>query len=185
MSDYGTHKKNNIYIMKITLYRRIIKGEYAEGVMSVGGKEVCDTLENAYTCLPKGEYRLELKKCKHYEHRMVLVGKEQLKEEPKAQPDEGAETQQEGTTASITAKNDRRCRICPRLDNVNQNTVLQKYCPMIKQGNGVHNRHDGSILVGKRGALGLLINTEDAYEALFERLRKTVKRGAGVTLEIL
>ena len=64
------------------------------------------------------------------------------------------------------------------------NSSLPCYCPMLKPGNGIHNRLDGSILVGVYNSLGSLIHTKDIFDALYERIRKAISRGTVVTLII-
>ncbi len=65
------------------------------------------------------------------------------------------------------------------------NFVLPCYCPMIKPGNGIHSRLDGSILVGKYNCLNSLIHPRDAFDPLYERIRKSLSRGNQVTLTVL
>ena len=69
-----------------------------------------------------------------------------------------------------------RCADCPRMRFVFGNTR--------KPGNGIHNRHDGSIVVGTRSSLGCIIHPRNAFAALYDRIRKNVERGRVVTLEI-
>jgi hypothetical protein len=80
------------------------------------------------------------------------------------------------------------CDRCPRSLNPNPsslNFVLPCYCPMLKPGNGVHNRLDGSILVGKFNTWGAIIHPKDAFDPLYERIRKSLSRGNQVTLTVL
>lgn len=76
------------------------------------------------------------------------------------------------------------CSQCPKLSFVNNNSILPCYCPMIKPGNGIHGRLDGSILVGKYNSLNCLIHPRDAFNPLYERIRKSVSRGNQVTLTV-
>lgn len=57
------------------------------------------------------------------------------------------------------------------------NTCLPRYCPMLKPGNGIHGRKDGSILLGTRTALGLLVHPRASFDRLYDRLRKNQERG--------
>ena len=77
------------------------------------------------------------------------------------------------------------CSSCPRKHYVNHNTVMPCFCPMIKPGNGIHSRHDGSILVGHRQCQGLLIHPREVFATLYDRLRMTIQRGNEVTLKII
>ena len=73
---------------------------------------------------------------------------------------------------------------CKQFTFVCNNTTLPCYCPQIKPGNGVHNRLDGSILVGCYNCLGSLIHPKDAFDSLYERIRKSISRGNQVSLII-
>jgi hypothetical protein len=55
---------------------------------------------------------------------------------------------------------------------------------MLKPGNGTHNRLDGSILVGKYNCLNSLIHPKTVFDPLYERIRKSIRRGHQVTLII-
>ena len=56
---------------------------------------------------------------------------------------------------------------------------------MIKPGNGVHNRLDGSILVGQYNCLNSLIHPRTTFDPLYERIRKSLSRGNVVKLIIV
>ena len=140
--------------MNIVITRTLTKGEYTHGHLTIDGLRVCDTLENANGLIPSGEYQITLIKCKQYSRKMLLLN-------PKAP-----------------------CLKCPKLKLVTNNSVLPCYCPMLKAGNGVHNRLDGSILVGTYNCLGSLVHPKDAFDSLFERIRKSISRGNEVILTI-
>jgi len=74
------------------------------------------------------------------------------------------------------------CSGCKRLSLVSNNTVLPCCCPMLKPGNGVHNRLDGSIIVGERVVPGCLIHPKAAFDSLYDRIRKSIQRGGQVEL---
>ena len=61
---------------------------------------------------------------------------------------------------------------------------MPRHCPMIKPGNGIHGRHDGSILVGTRSSFGCIIHPKTAFDTLYERIRKNLERKREVTLVI-
>ena len=141
--------------MKIVITRLFTKGEYTHGSLSIDGTRICSTLENANAKVPAGEYVITLIKCKQYSRKMVLLN-----------------------TASP-------CDRCPKLSFVSNNTTLPCYCPMLKPGNGIHGRLDGSILVGKYNCLNSLIHPKDVFDPLYERIRKSLSRGNQVLLTIL
>lgn len=129
-------------------------GEYTHGHLSIDGIRVCDTLENANELIPSGAYQVSLTKCKQYARKMLCLN-------PSAP-----------------------CSKCPKFKLVTNNSTLPCWCPMLKPGNGVHNRLDGSILVGQRNCLGSLVHPKDAFDSLFERIRKSISRGNEVVLII-
>ena len=140
--------------LNLVLTRLFTKGEYTHGSLSIDGIKICSTLENANALVPAGDYTIRLAKCKQYSRKMLLLN-------PKAP-----------------------CLKCPKLKLVTNNSVLPCYCPMLKPGNGVCGRLDGSILVGQRNCLGCLVHPKDAFDSLYERIRKSLSRGNEVILTI-
>lgn len=140
--------------MHITIQRIRTSGEYVHGLLSIDGNRVCDTLENANGKVPAGQYPITLNRCKQYARKMPCLN------------------------------SDSPCDLCPKLKFVYNNTTLPCYCPMLKPGNGVHNRLDGSILVGRYNCWGSLIHPKDAFDALYERIRKAISRGTVITLTV-
>jgi hypothetical protein len=55
---------------------------------------------------------------------------------------------------------------------------------MLKPGNGVHKREDGSIILGTLIVPGCLKHPMKAYKPLAERIRKSVKRKTVIILNI-
>ena len=148
--------------MKIILQRIYIRGEITEGRLTIDGWCLCDTLENSGSCLPAGSYSLSIIPCKLYARQMICVTqpptdlsrpkKGQATDQTKRPAngsakgpatDQTVEPAKRPTKASVAA-----CTNCCRLDFVGANTRLPRFCPQIKAGNGIHNRWDGSILVG-------------------------------------
>lgn len=138
--------------MKIIINRTQVKPDYTVGQMTIDGHKICDTLENTNACLPAGEYPITLHRCRLYGRRMMLLN-------PNSP-----------------------CECCHRLAFVGNNTILPCYCPMLKPGNGVHARLDGSILVGEHQVAGLLFHPKRHFDALYERVRKSVSRGNPIAL---
>ena len=141
--------------MNIIINRLFTKGEYCHGKLSIDGNRVCDTLENANALVPAGNYDLTLIKCKQYSRKMPCLNP--------SPP----------------------CDLCPKLKFVCINSTLPCYCPMLKPGNGVHNRLDGSILVGQYNCLNSLIHPKTTFDPLYERIRKSLSRGNVVKLIIV
>lgn len=153
----------NVKSMNIVITRTPIRGEYTEGHLTIDGIHVCDTLENTHSRVPAGEYPIHLKKCKQYSRKMLCL----VNHEPG------------------TVNHESCCRQCPKLRYVYNNTTLPCYCPMLKPGNGVHNRLDGSILVGRYNGLGCLVHPKEVFDPLYERIRKSISRGNQVKLIIV
>ena len=76
------------------------------------------------------------------------------------------------------------CADCIKQEEVNYNTRLPRCCTLLKPGNGIHGHTEGHILVGTRGARGLLIHPKRAFDSLYGRIRKSLERGHSVTLTI-
>ena len=192
--------------MKIILQRIYIRGEITEGRLTIDGCCLCDTLENSGSCLPAGSYPLSIIPSKLYARQMLCVTQpltdlsrpkkgpatDQAKR-PANGPAKGPATDQTveptkgPTKASVAA-----CTSCCRLDFVGANTRLPRFCPQIKAGNGIHNRWDGSILVGSltdpndptRNCHGCLLHPQAAFDNLFDRIRMSVNRGHEIELVI-
>ena len=143
--------------MNILLNRIRTKGEFTEGYLSIDGVQICSTLENSNAQAPAGDYVISLLKCKQHARKMPC-----LNPNPP-------------------------CTQCKKSLNSNPsslNHTLPCWCPMIKPGNGVHNRLDGSIIIGVYNCLGSIIHPKASFDALYERIRKSISRGNIVTLNI-
>lgn len=138
--------------MNIVIKRLFTKGEYTHGSLSIDGNKICSTLENANALVPSGDYQISLIKCKQYSRKMLCLNA------------------------------NAPCSKCPKQKFVCNNSTLPCYCPMLKPGNGVHNRHDGSIIVGVYNCPGSIFKPRDIFDALYERIRKSISRGNKVIL---
>lgn len=145
--------------MDITLKRNLPYADIVQGDIYIEDKHVCHTLENAQAALPKGTYYIVKQRCKQANRLMPLLVK--------------------GRNLGTLEK---RCQRCKLLDEPNNNTLLPCYCPQLKPGNGVHNRRDGRILVGELAANGCLIHTQQCFDKLYERIRKSLARNNEVRL---
>jgi len=140
--------------MIIMLTRTFTHGEYTHGHLTIDGTRICDTLENSLSMVPSGSYDITLLKCKQYSRKMPVLN-------PNCP-----------------------CDRCPKLSFVCTNSTLPCFCPMLKPGNGIHGRLDGSILVGKYNCLNSLIHPKTTFDALYERIRKSLSRGNEVKISI-
>lgn len=148
--------------MKIEIRRMEKMGEAIDGTLHIDGQYICDTVENSHTALPAGNYQVERHYCKQYGRFMPIVV-----------PTAGDELRILG------------CEGCkPSEEEVNLNTIMPCVCHMLKPGNGVHNREDGSIILGTCICSGCLKLPLKAFEPLAERIRKAVKRKSQIVLGI-
>lgn len=152
--------------MNIELKRIRHRPDTIDGQIRIDGMKVCDCAENAHHCLPPGEYQIVVEKCAFHSRKMPLI--------------------------MISQEYQPCCNECSRTGCVGLNSTPHKggdgggllFCPMIKPGNGVFNRFDGSIIVGKYICPGCLTHAKSAFDALYERIRKNIERGNTVQLII-
>ena len=132
------------------------------GSLHINGQHICDTAENHLTALPAGKYHIIRHYCHQYQRFMPVVQRLEFNEE--------------------------RCSHCqPQKtedEEVSLNTIMPCYCPMLKPGNGVHHREDGSIILGTQIIPGCLSHPLQAFEPLTERIRKAITRGKKIILTI-
>ena len=140
--------------MNIIIHRYRLMPETLAGELYIDGLKICDTAENANGALPEGTYPIKLLKCKQYKRKMLL-----LNPHPP-------------------------CSKCPPMDYCGNNSTLPCYCPMLKAGNGVYKRLDGSIILGTYICPGCLKLPKQAFDSVYDRLRKSAERGHQITLTI-
>ena len=58
------------------------------------------------------------------------------------------------------------------------------FCPQIKAGNSAWHETDGGIIVGQYLQPGVVIKSRPMFEAIYERIRKNIKRGNEVKIII-
>ena len=142
--------------MNITITRNLQRPGTIDGQISIYGRHICDCEENAATALPPGTYPVTLVNCHQYARKMPIVRLSSLPP----------------------------CSSCPRRPFVGSNTRLPLVCPMLKPGNGVCQRTDGSIIVGKNLQPGILLHSGNAFEKLYQRIKKAVQRQSDIQLTI-
>ena len=141
-----------------------------EGSLYINGQYLCDTAENRLTALPAGQYRIVRHYCHQYNRYMPII----IKSHPELVS--GSEKHQFNCSQCSPQKTEDK--------EVSLNTVMPCHCPMLKPGNGVHHREDGSIILGTQLIPGCLIHPLQAFEPLAERIRKAIKRNKVITLII-
>lgn len=169
--------------MNIVLKRIRRTGVALDGELYIEDIKLCNTAENLEGSLPAGTYTIIRHKCKQYARFVPVIL-------PKASDLVGVQSRttdhqvSEPDAIVHDAMQEQKCSGCKKLEIVYNNTTLPCHCPQIKAGNGIYNRKDGSIIVGKYIAPGCLTHPKEPFENLCERLRKLDGRGAGITLII-
>ena len=180
------------------------RSETIDGKLYIDGQKICDTAENANGALPEGEYEVTLLKCKQYKRKMLVLSPVEglclegttakrsvtggealglrLKAATLSNPVRSAGVTKPESEIWLEAST--RCDRCPKLEFVCNNTTMPIYCPMLKPGNGVHNRLDGSIILGTRIVPGCLKHPKQAFDVVYGRIRKSIERGNQVTVTI-
>lgn len=168
--------------LAITLFRTVIGPDATDGILQIGGLNICSCSEHTATRLPAGTYAVLIHRCHQYQRKMPLIipldHAHPLSESPTDQPCESA------SVLSCESSYQPACASCPALPFVSLNSPLPHRCPMVKPGNGVHNRIDGSIIVGERLIPGVLIQPAPIFARLVERLVKAHSRGKTILLTI-
>lgn len=142
--------------MIIEVRRIRTQSESIDGHLYIEGQKICDTVENTYKAVKPGTYAITLVRCPLYERKLPHIGRDRL-----------------------------YCDQCPPQEDANMNTHVPVRCTMLKPGNGVHQRTDGSIRIGTRIVPGCLCRPKPAFDILYDRIRKNLERGNKVTLNII
>lgn len=155
--------------MDIELRRTKIYKTSIDGAIYIDNAFVCHTEENVMTSLPPGEYSIVRHHCKQYGRFMPII--ETLSNSP---------LKGENLIARCE-----RCISSPfKGERGGHNTRMPHVCPMLKPGNGVHKREDGSIILGTRIVSGCLSHPQTAFDNFYNRIRKKLERGRKVVLRI-
>lgn len=160
--------------LAITLFRTVIGPDATDGILQIGGQNVCSCSEHTATRLPAGTYAVLIHRCHQYQRKMPLI----------VPLDQSHPLSDPSTDQPCESSYQPACASCPSLPFVSLNSRLPHRCPMIKPGNGVHNRIDGSIIVGERLIPGVLIQPAPIFARLIERLVKAHSRGKTILLTI-
>lgn len=181
--------------MNITIKRIRVRPETIDGHLFIDGIKICDTAENAKEALPEGDYLVTIAYCKQYKRKMLVLSpacpelcrREGLRLEAATREAivTGGEALGQRTESEICLEGSTRCDRCPKMDWVFYDTTLPIYCPQLKIGNGAYNRPDGSIIVGTHIVPGCVLHSKEAYDPLYQRIRKSIERGNQVILRIL
>lgn len=146
-------------MIQIEIIRYNSKCGALNGTLYIGDQRVCDTCENDHYHLCTGTYHVSITHCQQYHRKMPVIS---IRDEP------------------MTA----RCHHCRKHPIDSQHANLPYYCPLIKIGNGVAHRTDGSIIIGDQLLMGVVVNSADHFNRLIDRLDKAAQRGEEITLTI-
>lgn len=181
--------------MKIELRRIKRTAEVIDGHLFIDGIKICDTAENATRALPEGDYLVTIAYCKQYKRKVLVLSpacpelcrREGLRLEAATREAivTGDEVSGLRTESESCLEGSTRCDRCPQMDWVFYDTTLPCYCPMLIIGNGAYNRPDGSIIVGTHVVPGCVLHSKEAYDPLYQRIRKSIERCNQVILRIL
>ena len=128
-----------------------------DGKITIDGIKICDTVENRNIHLKAGTYIIKFERCEQHKRKMPVV---------------------------ILHK-EKSCTKCTLKDFVSINTPMPCLCPQITVGNGMHNRKDCAIIVGKRLCAGVLIHTVEAFHELYEYILKYSKANSEIELTVV
>lgn len=145
--------------MNIIIKRYCIRPDTIDGHLLIDGDHICDTAENAQTAIKAGTYPIVITKCHQHSRKMPVVCLE-------------------GSTLP-------QCSQCESLECVSYNSTMPQICHMLKPGNGVYKRTDGSIILGKFLVPGCLTQPKQAFDDFYERIRKSIERGHELTITII
>ena len=170
----------NIELRRVSIPSTLNAKQSLDGSLYINGQYICDTAENRLTALPAGKYRIIRHYCHQYNRFMPLVQRLEFNEERLSIKEFRSTLNFQRSTFN--------CSHCPPQKTedkeVSLNTIMPCYCPMLKPGNGVHHREDGSIILGTQVIPGCLSHPLQAFEPLAERIRKAIKRNKVITLII-
>ena len=135
---------------------KVVKEVAGEGIELVKG---CGTVEREADGLPAGKYRGGFGKVKYHHRKMPF----------------------------LVPMDSSQCELCCKARHSHEFGDISAFaslpCAMIQPGNGPFTMSRGSILVGEVHAPGYVLKRQSLFTTLYERIKKAVWRGIGVTEE--
>lgn len=145
--------------MNIVLQRKFSTQKATDGVIMIDNVRVADCSERTLFMPQAGTYEVLIERCPQYRRKMPLI--------------------------KLRYWDKNYCRQCKAIRSIGSlHSDLPCYCPMIKIGNGVFNRTDGSIIIGDHFQNGIILHSAKYYDRLIDRLDKAQNRGEKITLTI-
>ena len=166
----------NIHIIR---YRK--RSETIDSHLFIDGLRICDCAENAISALKVGTYPLNVVNCKQHARKMPIV---MLPACESSKVSKFQRSKKPGTLEPMEPWNP-QCETCPKLSFVSNNSTMPQVCHMLKPGNGVYKRTDGSIILGTYLAPGCLTHPKEAFADFYDRIRKSIERGHALTITIV
>ena len=194
--------------MEIIINRIRKKELTTDGILSIDRLHICETAEATPTMLPSGKYRISIFKCPKDKRNIpiVLFGDNThdtcspFSDKCKCCTDTAEahlkiRMQEYETLERCRFKEEQHEEIhrfesevvkASRLRHIEIEASIGNkcYCPRILPGNGVYNRTDGAILIGRYLAPGILTQSREYFDRLHDRIEKTLARGKEVWLVI-
>lgn len=186
--------------ISIIRYRHKEATNSIDGTLYIDGSRICDTAENAQFHIPVGTYAIEATKCQVQKRNIPVINLHadvcrnceacalvadknekasleiinaihQVMErgEAEGKPEEVYMQEARAMEASLP-------KHAPR--------DPMPFCPQIKAGNSAWHETDSGIIVGQYLQPGVVIKSRPMFDAIYERIRKNLERGAEVTVTI-
>ena len=164
--------------MVITFFVKRRNEKFIEGSLMINGEHVCDAVESTENCLSTGEYALSIDKCPLQKHQIIMVGSMSHTDCDRCTASDCAIKKvwdKENDLIANATDNDEtshdelvKYEQSVRADSQKSLSELSRHvCHRIVTGNGVNGKNDGRIVVGKRIAPGIVINSKDVHHKLF------------------
>lgn len=137
----------------------------------VGHQYICDTMEREGGCLEPGEYRIMVAKCKCFARQMLFL-----------------EPVRDDSSSSSSLPLPETCKLCRMERKSHEFGCLEELyalpCPMMQPGNGPFRLRQGGILIGEAHAPGFVLNSQERFLQLYDRVKKVIARGGEVVIKI-
>ena len=179
-----------------------------DGILYIDRLHVCETAEATRTMLPSGKYRIHIFKCPVMKRNIPIVQIDDTTNDKGFPFSAKCQCCKDTTKAHIKIRMKEydtliQCNFTEeqreeirnfesmvveasrfRHIEIDASVGRKCYCPRILPGNGVYNRTDGAILIGRYLAPGILTHSRDVFDRLHDRIEKALARNNDVWLII-
>ena len=198
----GSLHPNPIKVMNISIIRYRLKEatNSIDGTLYIDGSRICDTAENAQFHIPVGTYAIEATKCQVQKRNIPVIN---LHADVCRNCEACALVADKNEKASLEIINAiHQVMESGKAEGKPEEVYMQEarameaslpkhaprdpmpFCPQIKAGNSAWHETDSGIIVGQYLQPGVVIKSRPMFEAIYERIRKNLERGAEVTVTI-